>query len=198
MKSLILALFAFLLCLGGASAGTNLTQLLSTLPDGGYIMDMSVDEHGMYSITDLNGTHIPGSPFTVDSTTIPLSDLPLLPPMEPPSIPGISGCVAPYEYIDWDDWRQAGRKLGFWCSVGNMVPSHKILNWIIGDSQAYICNYAGEQNCRGDEYWRYMRTIADNCGYRHCGWFLQGSGDKTLGRGIKDGKSSPFTVCSNV
>ncbi|KAK7976261.1 hypothetical protein PG989_014724 [Apiospora arundinis] len=199
MKSLILALFAFLLCLGSVSAGSNMTQVLSALPDGGYIMDMSVDENGTYSITDLNGTHIPGSPFTIDIIDIP--------PVGPAAIAanGTSiktkdqwGCDAPGEYVNWDDWRQAGRRLAFWCGVGNMVPRKKIMKWVIGGSEAYICNYAGEQNCDGNEYWNYMQIIADKCNFLGCGWFLQGSGNKSLGRGIKGGKSDPYYVCNNL
>lgn len=79
-----------------------------------------------------------------------------------------------------------------------MVPQRKILKWVVNGSEAYICNYAGDQNCDGNEYWNYMQTIADKCTFVGCGWFLQGSGNKSLGRGIKGGKSDPFYVCNNV
>ena len=71
MKYLILTLVGLLLGLGGANAGSNMTQVLSTLPDGGYFMDMGINEHGLYSITDLDGNPVPGSPFPVDSSDMP-------------------------------------------------------------------------------------------------------------------------------
>ncbi|KAK8117188.1 uncharacterized protein PG998_005469 [Apiospora kogelbergensis] len=198
MKYLILTLVGLLLGLGGANAGSNMTQVLSTLPDGGYFMDMGINEHGLYSITDLDGNPVPGSPFPSTRATCPPSDLRASPPMKPLSRPLISGCVAPNEWVDWDSWKTAGRRLANWCAAGNMVPQRKILKWVVNGSEAYICNYAGDQNCDGNEYWNYMQTIADKCTFVGCGWFLQGSGNKSLGRGIKGGKSDPFYVCNNV
>lgn len=70
MKYLIIALFAFMACLC-ANAASNITQVLADLPDGGYIMDMGVGRSGLFDITDLDGKPVPGSPFTIDSSSVP-------------------------------------------------------------------------------------------------------------------------------
>ncbi|KAK7943332.1 uncharacterized protein PG986_012445 [Apiospora aurea] len=198
MKSFFTALvsiLAFSFVNADANAPTNITQILNTLPDGGYIMDMGVNAHGLFDVTDLDGNPVPGSPFTIDLSSVP--------PPGPANGTSVKtkdqwGCTAPGEWVDWNSWKAAGSKLAFWCGAGNMVPKKKVLTWIYNGNMAYICNYAGPQNCDGNEYWNYMQAIADKCSFTGCGWFLQGSGDKSYGRGLKDGKSDPYYICYNT
>ncbi|KAK8053272.1 hypothetical protein PG996_012573 [Apiospora saccharicola] len=196
MKSLIIALVTFMACLG-AHAASNITQVLEGLPDGGYIMDMGVDENSLFGITDLSGKPVPGSPFTIDPSSIP--------PTGPATRNETSiktkdqwSCDAPNERVDWTSWKIAGKMLASWCADDNMVPKKKVLSWIENSSMAYICNYAGRQNCDGNEYWNYMQLIADKCAFTGCGWYLQGSGNKSYGRGVRAGLSDPYYICYNV
>ncbi|KAK8061835.1 hypothetical protein PG994_008201 [Apiospora phragmitis] len=80
------------------------------------------------------------------------------------------------EQIDW--W--AGRfGLDTWCDAGNMLDPHHIYSWHYNGTTAYICNYAGRQNCQGQEYIVYKEVIADSCGD-----LSPASGDKPHGRGL--------------
>ncbi|KAK8070009.1 hypothetical protein PG994_006625 [Apiospora phragmitis] len=197
MKSLIIAFVCFL-GFSIANAATNLTQVMATLPGGGYLMDMGVDENGLFSITDLKGNPIPGYPFTVNPIPAPTGAGPAGSSNGTlTKTPDLWGCNDPEE-VNQADWTWAGGELSFWCYGSNMVPKKRILYWIKNDSIAYICNYVGAQNCLGTEYWSYMQDIASWCGANTCGWFLQGSGNKSYGRGIKGGLSDPLKVCSNI
>lgn len=102
------------------------------------------------------------------------------------------------ETVDEGFWSDAANKMGRWCDDGNMMPGHTMKWWKTDEDLAYMCNYANAQNCGWDEYLGYMKTIADNCGHLTSGWFLQGSGDKTYGRGIAGGRGDPAAVCSNL
>ena len=99
--------------------------------------------------------------------------------------------------MDAGFWVDAGKKLAAWCN-GNTLHSHTIQWFKTDDNLAYLCNYAGPQPCKGDEFWDYMHAIAGGCNHLGAGWYLQGSGDKTYGRGIQGGKSDPNAVCSGV
>ena len=67
-----------------------------------------------------------------------------------------------------------------------------------GDSEAYICNWAGEQNCRGDEYYTYMVDPIDYyCSPYHSGWYLQGSENKGYGRGMHGQRGESRQICFN-
>ncbi|KAK8131149.1 hypothetical protein PG984_007587 [Apiospora sp. TS-2023a] len=197
MKSLIIALVSLMVCIG-VDAGSNITQVSGGLPDGGYIMDMGVDENGLFRITDLDGKPIPGSPFTIDPSSIPSSTGPAAGNGTSIKTKDQWSCDAPKEFIDWTSWKTAGKMLASWCADGNVVPKKKVLSWTENSSMAYICNYAGQQNCDGNEYWNYMQIIADKCSFTGCGWFLQGSGDKSYGRGVRAGLSDPYYICYNV
>ncbi|KAK7932229.1 hypothetical protein PG985_002941 [Apiospora marii] len=194
MQSFIIAFVTFMVCLG-ANAASNITEVLAALPDGGYIMDMGVDENGLFGIADLGGKPVPGSPFTVNPGFVP-----------PPTGHGAGNaaftntrdqwsCDARNETIDSASWKDAGSFLTSWCGAGNMVPEHKVVTWTENSSMAYLCNYAGPQNCDGLEYWNYMHFIGKECGSTGCGWFHQSSGNMTYGRGLKAGLSSPRHIC---
>jgi len=82
------------------------------------------------------------------------------------------------------------------------VPKHSMLTWsVCQDVQVYICNYRYGQSCDGSELKDYMSsTIDSQCtsnGVFPSGWYLQGSGDKTYGRGIVDGKGGAAQVCGD-
>lgn len=70
MKSFLIAFIACMAFLG-ANAASNISQVLDALPDGGYILDMGVDENGQFGITGLDGKPVPGSPFTIDLSSVP-------------------------------------------------------------------------------------------------------------------------------
>lgn len=99
--------------------------------------------------------------------------------------------------MDAGFWVDAGKQLAAWCN-GNNLHSLTIYWFKTDDNVAYLCNYAGPQSCDGDEFWVYMNEIGNSCSPLSAGWFLQGSGDKTYGRGIQGEKSDPMVVCSNL
>ncbi|KAK8080033.1 hypothetical protein PG997_007851 [Apiospora hydei] len=121
----IFALVFFLLGLSANAATFN--DIISTLPNGGYQMDMESASHGILDIMDVDGNPVKGSPFVIDVITAPA------PVVHDPD---------PNANQTKDQW--------------------------------------------------------GNCHENGAGWFLQGSGDKTYGRGIKGGRSDPMTVCSNL
>ncbi|KAK8128156.1 hypothetical protein PG984_009264 [Apiospora sp. TS-2023a] len=189
-----LVFFLFGLC---ANAVT-FNDILSSLPNGGYMADMEVYQTGLLNVTDLNGNMVKGSPFIIDP--VPAHGV-----ASHDTNPNITrstsdqwGCIGG-GLIDEGFWSDAGNQLGRWCDHGHKVSGWGIWWWQTDEDLAYICNYAGPQNCGWDEYFDYMKKIAENCGYLSSGWFLQGSGDKTYGRGIKgDSLSDPLNVCSNM
>ncbi|KAK7956707.1 uncharacterized protein PG986_005929 [Apiospora aurea] len=197
----LFALVFFLLGLGANAA--TLGDIMNNLPDGGYSMDMYAAHNGIVNITDLNGNLVEGSPFIIDIISTPA------PVIRDPNPNGNqtkdqwgaflpdTWCIA-NEFGDYGFWQTAGQNLGTWCD-GNQMPGHQIKWWQVEQELAYICNYANVQHCSGHEWYDYMQnTIGPGCHGNGAGWFLQGSGDKTYGRGLKGGPSDPSTVCSNL
>ncbi|KAK8105816.1 hypothetical protein PG999_009175 [Apiospora kogelbergensis] len=187
----IFALVSFFLCLG-ANAAASFSDIVSFLPDGGYRADLETNHNGLLNITDLDGNPVKGSPFVID----PIPFAPLVHAPDSEKTENAWGCVDG-EMMDAGFWVDAGKKLAAWCN-GNTLHSHTIQWFKTDDNLAYLCNYAGPQPCKGDEFWDYMHTIAGGCNHLGAGWYLQGSGDKTYGRGIQGGKSDRNAVCSGV
>ncbi|KAK7927674.1 hypothetical protein PG985_004672 [Apiospora marii] len=191
------AIFAFIFFLLGLGANAvTFNDVTKSIPDGGYMVDMHTFQNGVLNVTDLDGNMVKGSPFVIDPIPAPgvaIHD------SNPDSIRTRDqwGCTG-NDVLDEGFWSDAGNKMGRWCDAGKKMQGHSIRWWQTDEDLAYMCNYAGSQNCSWDEYFNYMKFIADKCGYLAPGWFLQGSGNKSYGRGVKGGQSDPMTVCYNM
>ncbi|KAK8051473.1 hypothetical protein PG993_002858 [Apiospora rasikravindrae] len=187
----LFALIFFILGLGANASTFN--DIIGSLPDGGYMADMKSVHAGLLNITNLDGTPVKGSPFEIDITSV---SAPVIHDPKSKQTWDQWGCID--ETGDYGFWQVAGHKLGTWCNEIQMAGD-QMRWWQTEQELAYICNYAGEQSCSGHEWFDYMEnTIEPGCHGNGAGWFLQGSGDKTYGRGIKVGRSDPLTVCSNA
>ncbi|KAK8046288.1 hypothetical protein PG996_014352 [Apiospora saccharicola] len=161
MPSFIGILFLILaLCwaVSGMSFDTDAVDIfLSQLPDGGHIIGFDGERKPFVyaNLTD----HATGvgntTSIAVDPTTSALPTKPLL-------TPRTTSVQLVHDVI----WTWTG------CNT---------------EAQVYICNYAGPQNCLGVDLINYMTEIDAQCQPRgdtcSSAWYLQGSGDKTYGRG---------------
>lgn len=168
----------------------NNGSILAGLPDGGYMIGFKDDGtpyiEARYPLPDLTGRNrtVPATdPATLAQKTTETKDR--------------WGCVGD-EFVDASDWGAAAAGLAAWCDAGNMVRRKKIIWWAHGDSEAWICNWAGKQNCNSQDYYNYMEWPIDYfCKPMHSGWFLQGRGNIGYGRGLKGKAGDPTEVCYN-
>ncbi|KAK8034903.1 hypothetical protein PG993_009898 [Apiospora rasikravindrae] len=192
--------FLLTLCLAvsGAPVGANEVDiLLSKLPRGGYIIGF--DGNGKPFVhTNLTDDSTSGTTsIGVGPPTPAVSSNPLLTSRTKDQW----GCIGG-EVVSQPCYLDLAEALGEWCDKGNMLPKHSILTWTGCPEmvQVYICNYGYAQNCLGSDLATYMFTIDTYCpsipGSYAIGWFLQGSGDKTYGRGLFNSKGRPENVCN--
>ncbi|KAK8136810.1 hypothetical protein PG984_004750 [Apiospora sp. TS-2023a] len=175
---------------------------LSQLPDGGYIIGFDGNRKPfLYANLTDDATGVGNTTsIAVDPTTSALPTKPLLTPRTDNQWGCING-----QYINQPCYLALAEKLGQWCDAGHMsvqIPRHAIWTWTGCDTevQVYICNYADSQNCLGADLITYMTEIDAQCQPRgdtvSSAWYLQGSGDKTYGRGKPMSQGSAARVCN--
>lgn len=164
--------------------------ILAGLPNGGYMIGFEDDG------TPYIAAHYPLPDLSGHNLTIPASS-PRTPGQKMARTKDAWGCVEE-EFVDPWMWSIAAYGLADWCDAGNMVEAGKILTWRYEDSEAYICNWAGDQNCNTQEYYGYMEWPIDHfCSPNHSGWFLQGRGNIGYGRGVHGQRGESVQICFN-
>ncbi|KAK7914137.1 hypothetical protein PG985_011840 [Apiospora marii] len=163
----------FLLCLG-AHAASSISEVLRSLPNGGYITEMpDPNKSNLVNITDLDGKPVPGSPFTIDNDTR----------ARRPHTHNQDtwGCVDG-EMLDQVNWWVGRGALDAWCGdhegQGRMLLQDHIYSWQYNGTTAFICSYDGDQSCLGQDYVAHMRSIASYCGELGAGWYYQVAGNQ--------------------
>lgn len=95
-----------------------------------------------------------------------------------------TGC-SDFNFIDPSDYITAKARIEAWCDTNAFITGSSAMAYKVGSVAAYVCNFGGSTQCRGDEFEIGMNDINDYCGSQtKTGWVLMNSWAKSYGREI--------------